>query len=492
MASTNQISNLQLYKGKFMEGMNEQNNLVTALMTRPEDVTGALAWVCGYYYEKYPLGYLTQGMGRTKIIGNDEYEWSLMGEIDKPITVMSLVTGGSTPGINHTTFKVMVEGPKWFDIGDVIVGLSGQDYQMRVQDNPDQDGNNYILTLQLISPDPTKYLPAESYASGAEFTRWTTAFEEYSRGGHATKASPFKLRNQLTTHRKSDIYTGSVVTDVMYMKLTDPTTGKASLLWADWAQWQFMLQWYEEVEMAKWYGIYNRDAQGIVHLPGGNGRPVLTGAGVLQQIAPANRRTYTTLTEDIILEFLTDLSMNSRDVDSRKFMAFTGWEGMRQFHNALKNSAAAYTLVDTKFVFGNGQELGLGGQFVTYRGLNGVELTLKHCPMYDNPTKHLKLHPQTLKPLESYRFTILDFGMYGGESNIQLFAKGANGIDRSMMSWYTAGSTTPTGGAGGDAMSYKNYMRSSDIDGYSIHFLSQQGVMVKNPMACGELICDAA
>lgn len=479
------ISNLQLYKTKYFEGLNEQNNLVNALMTRPEDVTEALTLITSSHYTKYPLTALTKGMRKYKLIGNDEYDWNLMGDLEKTVQVTELVTGGSTPGIQRTTFKIKF-AEKWFALGDIIWSVSGYKYQCRVQADPEQDGTEWMYTLQLIDPNPALYVPAASYAVGAEWVKVSNAFEEYSRGGHTTKVSPFKMRNQLSIFRKSDEYTGSVVTDVMVMEIKDPASGKTSRMWADMAQWNMMLQWKDEVEFGLIYGIYNRDAQGIVHLPGANGRPVLQGAGLIEQISPSNKREYSTLTEEIILEFMNDLAAEANGADNMHFVGLTGLEGLKNFHNALKASAAAYTIVDSKFIDGNGMNLSFGGQFTTYRGLNGLTFTMVHNPMYDNPKKNLAKSATTLKPLESGRITVLDFGSYGGESNVQLMAKGADGIDRSEMSWYTAGSTTPQGGS--SAMGYTNTMRSSDIDGYSLHFLAHQGVMVKNPRSCGELI----
>ena len=34
-------------------------------------------------------------------------------------------------------------------------------------------------------------------------------------------------------------------------------------------------------------------------------------------------------------------------------------------------------------------------------------------------------------------------------------------------------------------------MRSNNEDGYAVHMLTECGVMIKNPLACGELICVA-
>ena len=91
---------------------------------------------------------------------------------------------------------------------------------------------------------------------------------------------------------------------------------------------------------------------------------------------------------------------------------------MREFDRVLKMKAATMQLTDTVFVTGSGQNLTLGGQFTTYKMTNGIELTLKHFPLYDNTTYNRQLHPVTKKPLESYRMTFLDLGRRDGEANI--------------------------------------------------------------------------
>ena len=209
---------------------------------------------------------------------------------------------------------------------------------------------------------------------------------------------------------------------------------------------------------------------------------VYIGAGLLQQIAPANRRYYTELTADLLEDFLFDLSYNMLGASERKFVAFTGEMGMREFDKVLKEKVAAFTVVDSKFITGAGQQLVLGGQFVTYKMTNGIELTVKHMPIYDDTTHNRKLHPISGKPLESYRFTFLDFGMRDGESNIVKVVR----KDREFVIWHTGGSVTPGAGYGKSV----NTLRSNAKDGYSVHFLGEQGIMVRDPRACGELIMD--
>jgi hypothetical protein len=180
---------------------------------------------------------------------------------------------------------------------------------------------------------------------------------------------------------------------------------------------------------------------------------------------------------------MSDLSYNILGMGDRKFMALSGEMGMREFDRVLRAKASGYTLIDTKFVSGSGQNLTLGGQFTTYKGLNGIEITLKYFPLYDNPVHNRKMHPITGKPLESYRMTFLDVSTRDGQPNIRKVVR----KDREMVMWYTGGSVAPGAGHAKN----KGTLRSNAKDGYSVHFLTEQGIMVADPTTCGELICDA-
>jgi hypothetical protein len=321
-------------------------------------------------------------------------------------------------------------------------------------------------------------------AEGREFSKEYTTVPEFSTGGNTTFSTPFKMRNHLTTLRKSYTVTRSAATDVLIIQLSDPDNpGKTSTLWTKFAEWEAMAQWYREMERYYWYSTYSSDATGVTDMRGNNGLPVFEGAGIRQQIAPANKRTYTELTEDIIREFLIDLSYNVTPEGTREFVAFTGEFGFAEFDRAMRDSASQFTLVDSVFVTGKGQNLALGGQFKTYAGLNGTKITLKHLPLYDHVVSQRELHYRTGRPIESYRFTILDFGIHGGESNIQKVYK----KDSDMIMWHEAGSIDPYG----DPAKSISTMRSSNLDGYSVHMLSECGIMIRNPLACGELICTA-
>lgn len=488
MAMENNILNsLVLYRSKRFSDLVEENMLAQALVTRPHEVSTVISYIFGKY-ENSTLDFLTMGLGKTLTIENRQYEWPVMIESDKAITIRSAkwngaaITAGLTPGLNGTPIQVWV-GEKWFGPG-AIVAFDDREFQARVQGEPYQDGPDFVYNLVIADGKPDSFIPPTLLAAGKQISREGSAYEEYSDEADIVNYQlPFKLRNHLTTMRLQYDITGDAYSSVMVIAMKDPSSGKTSYLWSDYQEWRALRQWNETIERYSVYSKYNANSDGTTDLIGTNGRPVYIGAGLLEQIAPANKRYYTTLTADILDEFLFDLSYNILGTGERKFVALTGEMGMKEFDRVLREKASTYTLIDSKFITGSGQDLTLGGQFTTYKMLNGIELTLKHFPMYDNIVYNRKLHPVSGKPLESYRFTIVDIGGRDGEANLVKVVR----KDREMVMWYVGGSVAPGAGHGKSVTT----LRSNGKDGYTVNFLSEQGIMLRFPNSSGELICDA-
>lgn len=365
-----------------------------------------------------------------------------------------------------------------------ILEFDDKEFQVRVSGAPYQDGTEWVYTCYVADGQAGSYIPGDLLLPGKQVSRLASAYEEYSEEADILNYNTqFKMRNHLTTVRLSYDITGSAYSTVLAIALKDPKTGKSSYLWADFQEWKALREWKKREERLLVYSKYNAKPDGTTDLMGTNGRPVYIGAGLLQQIAPANKRYYTELTPELLEDFLFDMSYNMLGTNERKFVALTGEMGMREFDRILKERASGFNLIDTKFITGSGQELTLGGQFTTYKMTNGIEMTLKHFPLYDNITYNRKLHPITGKPLESYRFTFLDFGTRDGEANIVKVAR----KNREFVMWNTSGSVAPGQGYGKAV----NVVRSNAKDGYAVHFLGEVGIMLRDPRACGELICDA-
>lgn len=467
------ISNLQLYRGQKFDGLTDSNKLSAAFLTEPEIVNKTLSFVFGYNYNN-PLSLLTGGVGKTEIISNNTFRWFLAGDLERPSVITEKLASGDAIGQKGATFQVKLKDDQ-FVSGEILIPDSREFPVIVIGDRVDE-GDGFVYTLQLLdsATNPDKSMPEALLEPGKEFSKDFSAFEEGSRrSGITTYNTPFQLENRLTIHRKNYELTGSASTDVMIIELKNPLTGKSSYLWENIAEWTFLQQWYREIDRALVYNKYGSS-------PGENGRAALTGAGLREQIAPANRREYNAanLTENTLKEFMLDLSYNIIDQPKRKFVALCGEGFMDLFDRAMKDSARNWNLVDTKFVTGSGQELTLGGQFTTYKGINGIEVTLMHYPVYDDPIHNRELHPLTNRPLESYRATFIEYGQYDGQANIVKMAK----KDREQLMWYNGGSTSPEGGKTSKSAFGTKY------DGYEVEVLSEVGIKLQNPLSCGELI----
>lgn len=365
-----------------------------------------------------------------------------------------------------------------------LLEFDNKDFQVRVQGTPYQDGAEWVYTAFIANGQANSYIPGELLLNGCRVSRLGSAYEEYSDEADIINYNThIKLRNHLTTVRVSYDITGTAYSTVLAVAMKDPKTGKSSYLWSDYQEWKALREWFCRLDRMYMYSQYNANAAGTTDLMGKNGRPVYIGSGLLEQIAPSNKRYYTQLTPELLEDYLFDLSYNILGTSERKFVALTGEMGIREFDRVLKEKVAGFQLVDTVFVTGAGQNLTLGGQFTTYKMTNGIELTLKHFPLYDNIVVNRQLHPITGKPLESYRFTFIDFGSRDGEPNVVKVAR----RNREMVQWYTGGSVAP---GAGYAKSIST-LRSNARDGYQVHFLGEVGIMLRDPRACGELICDA-
>ena len=478
-----QVSPLQIYSTRNFTGLTESNHLSNAYLIRPEQVGSMLAYAYGYQ-EDNVLTLLTGGIGNTLETSNREYEWDLHSQSERTIEVVADCpqAASGTPGIGGTPFTVFF-GENWFDNGDILVSDEQRTY--RVSEEPYQDGAYWAVTLKSTSPDGSDFAEVGEVNSGARFSKdYNTQPENSIRGGGVSYSTPYKLTNQLTTLRKTYNVTRNAAKAVMVLELTSPD-GKKTKLWTKLAEWTAMAEWYREIDRASIYSIYNKNAKGQVGLKGDNGRPVFHGAGIRQQIAPGNIRFYTELTFDILDNFLLDLSYNAdKWGGNHNFVALTGKMGMREFNRAVTEHARGNNITVTDsgtFISGKGDSLTFTGYFKTVEFMNGVTLTVKEFPPYDDIIRNRILHPKTKKPIESYRFTILNFGQNkDGKSNIRKVAL----QDSEMAYWHVAGSTDPYGGV---AKSIST-SRASGADGYEVHCLTECGIMLEDPTSCGELI----
>lgn len=471
---------------KLPVGMTEENHLSSFYLSEPEKMDGILAYAFGTKNENV-LSMLTGGLGNTKFIGNREYTWDLHGQNDRRLFLSRAhLGGGSQPGLGNTTFRIYFD-EKFFFVTDNIVSAHG--IQLRVQEEPYLDGTDWVYVVQIVDAS-LDFIDASEVDLGGSFSKDYSTVEEFSsRGGGTNFTAPMKFINQLTTLRKGYACTRSAATSgYMTMELFSDD-GKSTKMWTQLQEWTAMAQWYKEIDASMIYSTYNKDINGYTNLKGENQRPIYTGAGIRQQISPANVRYYNKLTYQILDDFLLDLSYAAKKWGGgQNFVALTGKMGMREFDRAISEYAKGNNITVTNsgtFIKGDGSDLTLTGHYKTVEFLNLVSLTVKLFDPYDDLARNGgNLHPVSKKPVESYRFTILNFGSTAttGKSNIRKVAKKSS--EQSM--WHVCGSTTPFG----DVAKSISTMRSNGMDGYEVHMLAEIGVQMEDCTSAGELILD--
>lgn len=464
-------------------GMTEAKHLYNAFLTNPAKATHITRLAATE--TAMPIEYLTGGMMRKEEIGSVDYTWMLETTGERAIkVVVNLEASTVSPGVNHSLMRVVFP-EKWFGRGDILnPDNNSRRYQVQVALHPTPHPMGWLYTLKFATPNSALVMPQAYLTPGSKFAKEFHAASEYDEPSEATHTMPFQMRNCITTSFKQDTITRTASKTLLEYTWSNPEKpGETTTLWSTKAEWDLLLQFFTEQERSYWYSQYNRKPNGESVLKSAGNRPIFIGAGIHQQIAPANTREYVELSKDILQDLIADMSFNQLGENNRHFVGFTGEYGFMEFSNAMSREAATYNLVDSKFVTGSGNNLTLSGQFKTWEGPNGMKITLKKMPLYDSELSG-EVHYRSGRPLSSYDFTFLNFGTTNGKSNItKMYRK-----DSERVMWSNDGSINSRGET---AKSFQE-SRGSTKDGCTVLILAESGVKIENPLSCGRLICTAA
>lgn len=126
------LNNIQLYRGRRFSDLVDENMISNALLTKPHEVSGLLSLVFGTKDDgvSTAIDLITGGLGKTMIIENREYEWSVMIDSDHAVNirwVKGLVNGSmaeitaanyanATAGLNNSPIYLGLE-ERWLAPG---------------------------------------------------------------------------------------------------------------------------------------------------------------------------------------------------------------------------------------------------------------------------------------------------------------------------------------------------------------------------------------
>ena len=119
------LNNLQLYRGRRFSDLVDENMISNALLTKPHEVSGLLSLVFGTKDDgvSTAIDLITGGLGKTMVIENREFEWSVMIDSEHAVNIRWAKANGSeittsnysqaTAGANGQPIFLALE-EKWF------------------------------------------------------------------------------------------------------------------------------------------------------------------------------------------------------------------------------------------------------------------------------------------------------------------------------------------------------------------------------------------
>jgi hypothetical protein len=458
---------MKFYSGTYGKDTIESNLLVTNLLKYPE-----IAKTIIKQYPQYSMTYFVDGTSRfakEDLIGDNKFQWSILGRLNRPSTCTGTFSGGATPGLGNSAFTVEFE-ENYFNPNDTI-RLKDKTLVILIGE-PTQTAGGYTFQAKIQTADATKFVDPTALAAGNTAGKVGTGFTESSERGYENHVYPDWYVNHLSICRKAKSISGSALTDVTWIE------NNGQRLWYFTDQVHQMEEFMYELEKDSWYSETTMDANGNSTVFDSNGKPVVKGDGVLRQIDASNVDTYNgLLTEKRITDFLAQLQLNTGS-RGQEWVVYTGTAGKVAFHEAMKDLVmpGGNLVYDAK----TGQKQELGVDFTSYNAI-GSKITLAHNPIFDDPNLHGgDVDPRTGFVNESFRMVFMNMGQTNGVSNVERKVKGAGGINRSMIMKYIAGMVDP--------FDQKSMHAANSRDSFTCEMLSESGIIVRNPLSCGQLL----
>lgn len=474
---------------KWSSNMTESNHLGAALMLEPELVMGSAdtLFTAQNYYSDNPMLSMLMGNSKTeKTINGNKWEWKVKGVSTRPSTIVENILPSSVtkPGSLRRPFKIKL-AENWYVPGDVLSPTKlDNKYQFRVMSEVVPSGNGFIYSVIMVTKSGADFCPLSALTSNSPWSKLYSTYEEGNeQRGSTITSTPMSLANEQGKYGKKYKITDYASTDVLSVGIKD-SKGDVHSSWFRYAEVEYWIEWYRELERGVWY---NRAATDI---DGSTGRPVRTGAAIHEQLEDSHVRRYTHLTAKLIEDYLSDIFYGRKKPGmGRKVTGYSGEFGIKLFHSAIDDWMNKNSFIKNIESFSgksksdlHSNSLEVGYQFTRYNMANGTSLELVHMPLYDDPSINSAIDPVTGYPIESQRITFLDFdGGKSKDSNIKLTKR----RDSEAFS-YIEGMFGPYGPKkrGSNASHAGSY--------YEMHVEKVCNVHIHDVTKCGELILDRA
>lgn len=408
-----------------------------------------------------------------QLIGNNAYRYRVKGRLQRKSVINNQIGSSTADGrfVLSMRDSLLYEG--------MIVRFYGG-FQARVQRPPVGSAGNYQVHFQSITGQQFDYAtvvavqPGEKTCMGA-----ATNYSEASKTGYSYTSGYDEMIGHLGIQRKTLRITGSALSTVTNVEVT-ADSGKTSKMWYFSEEQNQQAILAREDEFKKWDGISTmRDALGNL-LP----QPILSaddtqlgvvdGDGVIEQIRGSNEMVASGVdgnaTIDDFKDMLAMLKKNAPQDFDNHFHFVTGTAGMDNAAEVLRDYLVT-SLGGTVNVSVNDDQVEVGHWFNVFK-FGGNKITFCYNPLFDDDQLYPELGSDG-KSVKGGSYICLYTGSMMNK-NIEILARGANGVNRSLVKSYVNGLT-----------GWVAQKTTTGEDALAVHWLKENGIFVYDTTMCG-------
>lgn len=414
-----------------------------------------------------------------KSIGNNGYQFRVMGRIEKPSVILSQV--GSTSSDGYFTLKM---ADRHLNKGQVCVFHGGRFVATVMSQPRGNDSSGYLYDFQSPSGDLFVWATHVAGQTGTKtcFGAWTT-YGERSLKGYGNSKFPDMFINHMTTQRSTVAISGDAAATVLWYKYTS-SSGATAKGWMYEEVAQQQAKFNIENERQKWFGVSTmKNSDGSLRATPRQTDPetgeyITAGDGFEEQIAGGNVAYGSGINGNATITDITDmmktLEKNSDMVSGLSWVIVTGTNGYANFQEQAVTLAGNQNIQFMDVITQNGKPGGAAvqvGYNFTKMNINGNSVIVCKHPLFDDELLFTE-RGNDGEILMSSTYFVMYIGE-GSNQNIEILHKAANGVNRSMVQAKLNGLTGAT------------ETTITEEDAMKFAILKQDMIVVYNTQVCG-------
>lgn len=387
--------------------------------------------------------------GRVRTVKESRVRWKLRGNGKvQTLSKGNLQEGNLYPGLNFSEIYLWLDSEAYRD-GDPLSPELEPRISVIVQGDPIADGDGYRYVVQLSTNEGNDYLDPDFLADGTpwkkngagKYSEGSAGWGSFQHGGVSWIEFEVDLSKTGKTVEFTDEATKvnlrAAACDDTYSKLLDLPQQIISLAEAEFLA---QMEWEKECDL-----LWGRSSRAISDTTTGLHRRI--GAGLFEFLEDGNMSYYSVEggSMDMFEEALDDLWFDRIGADQANVVVYTGREGLKLADKWIRakygDTAVVSKYEDYVSRVGERTLRFKSPLFAQYEIPTYGVITFEHWPALDSVSHGGPLHPRTGKPLTSYEFIILDYGLgAGGAGNIELLTR-----ENSKIYQYMCGAVCPAG-----------------------------------------------